>query len=324
MTVITAMKFNPSHGALVADEQVSDGNRKVNISEKIVSGSFEGWMSYAVGFSGLCSLSNEVELVVPQILAEEFQNKERSLTARQGVNLFANASLSIRRSYIDNYLYTHYGLTEEQFQRGKKTNNDESDIFSISSRIMDHYIWLIGDDGKLSREFPLTFVGLIEAEEEKGIRLYDFSTLDSGTLSPAAFPYATEGSGSDVADLELADFLENMPRSKRKDIDPFEGLAALLRATSRAVRRNMGVGGVPSIHILKEGKLLVPEDNVSQLAMHIARGTMERYLPKKFEREALESLLYSGEDWKAIDHEMYKTAKDKDGLRRLLSGYKKD
>lgn len=325
MTVITAMKFNPLHGAMVADEQCSYGYRKVNLSDKIISGTYDSWMTYVAGFSGLSSLIDEVARIVPKIMEEQHQqNGGNELSAREAMNLFAQSALQLRRTYIDNHLYTHYGLREDELQRGRKEKDDDSSkSMRLSEYLMGRYLDLIGPEGRLANEYVLCFIGLLKPENEDTISLCEFDSRD-GTLGPAAFPYATSGSGSDVADVVLSEFAEGLTRAQRLDMDPVDGLATLFHAVDEAIKRNYGVGGIPSICILKDGELLTPEDNVALLATHIVRSTTRHYLPKRFQRHALDALFYKGEDWEDVEKAMWKTAKDKEGLRRFLTGYKKE
>ncbi len=187
---------------------------------------------------------------------------------------------------------------------------------------MDLYLSMLGEEGSLSSEYPLGMVALLKPHERE-VELYRFLTYSSGTFEPFPLPYAATGSGEDTADLILAEFVEELPRKKREDIDPREGLAVLLRATYAAGKRNIGVGGTPSLCILKDDHVYRAEENASRLGMIITQATTRGYVSEEFRNEALEELFYKDTPWKEIKRMMLKNAdKKKDLLVEYFLGFR--
>ncbi len=91
----------------------------------------------------------------------------------------------------------------------------------------------------------------------------------------------------------------------------------------------MNVGGIPKVTIAKDGSIIEPLESNCLLAQQIVRGRKRGFLTKKFEREALESLMYAEADnEKACSRwfdAMLTKAKDRSrekALLRFLMGYR--
>lgn len=324
MTVVAALKFNPTHAAIIADEQVNYGLRKAELKNKVFSDSLGGWLSYALGSSGVASLSEELTILVPEFIQKQYQKPapERELfTARDAANLFADAALQFRKQYLEKYFLNYFRLSEEEFKHGRLLTGPGEEI-EISERLMDRYLSMIGEEGSLASEYPLGMVALLKPHE-KEVELYRFLPYSSGTFELCPLPYAATGSGEDAADLILTEFVEELPRKKREDIDPREGLAVLLRAVYAAGKRNIGVGGTPSLCILKDDEVYRAEENASRLGMIITQATVRGFIPKEFRNEALEALFYGNVNWRDVKKMMIETAdKNKDFLIEYFLGFR--
>src|SRR3989338_921187 len=116
-----------------------------------------------------------------------------------------------------------------------------------------------------------------------------------------------------------------MPRDKRTNISPVEGLAALLHATERASVRNQGVGGTPMVALLQERNVITPPEDSCKHAVELVKGARSGYLRPEFRNEALIALMYQNRDFAIIEPEMWKEAETLGKSRELglmLRGYK--
>lgn len=316
MTVISAMKFNSEEGAIIADEQSSNQLRKKDFATKLKEYNNSNGVLVISGGSGLSDLlyyiTERVESCVNNCKGNIKQAKHIALILDQEL---ANAMDFLR----DGCLKAKINVSLSEFQsRGKYLSENEfvklpDSIIEIGCRILD------------SHEFQewLSTGFVIFARDCQGVGLYALSNTVASPL-PVAQPYQCIGSGSDMADAEWAAFVDLLPRDKRNNIKPLEGIAALIYATERAARRNVGVGGTPFIGIItSDGTSVYPDENESRLAAEIVRGTHARLLPKSFQYEALEKLIYHKNYFSDIEEEMRDRAgKKSDKLSLLLRNYK--
>jgi len=189
----------------------------------------------------------------------------------------------------------------------------------IEPTLMQQYYRVLSADEGFGQLIHNTLIAL--TLDENGIQLYNISGELENPI-PSSRPYLTAGSGADMADIELYNFFEDMPRDQRQYIDPIEGIAALLNATESASKRNVGVAGTPSIGIFIESNLTSPGENNSRLAAEIVKGVKKGVLPKNFEKESLIKLILENGDFHEVERQMWQEANNETALSRLLRGYK--
>lgn len=328
MTVISAMKFNSTSGAMVADEQSSNLGRwrKYDFAEKIQVLDTQNKVIGIIGGAGAADILYDV---TQRVLSELPQYKEEMKSTLHLAEIVNGGMLQVKRKYVDGHLLSLFGLSERDFQTGYVPVRKKDELAGrITEQVMDRYIRAIsGNDDSFSALVNNSFL-LLACDEER-IQLYEIN-MGLANRIPVAQPYRTIGSGADMADEELSAFFDRIPRDQRENINPVEGISALIYATDRASVRNVGVGGIPFIYILKKSvsgspassKLIVPTENNSKLAVEVVRAARRDYISKGFEMEALEALMYKGEDFKPIEKEMWAKATNPQELSLLLRGYK--
>ena len=316
MTVVSGMKFNQGEGAIISDEQSSSGFRKENIATKIHSLDLgEGKPFALAGGSGYVMVLQDSIVQARDFLTN---NREKIRIGRDLASGFAHVFLNVKQQYLDGVLFGEFGLKERDFHAGYRTEQDGEKI-PLDPSIKSQYIELkrkLNSDGEL-----LNNSFLVLTYDERGVDLYRLLMAIEHPL-PIARPSDAIGSGSEQVDDEIAYYLDNIPRDERGNINPIEGISELLYGTERASIRNPGVGGTPLVKIIKEGKVISPGENETRLAVEIVKGCRRGYLPKEFERESLDALLYRGETFESIEGKMWECTSDREGLSRMLRGYK--
>ncbi len=316
MTVVSGMKFNQREGAIISDEQSSSGFRKENIATKIHSLDLgEGKPFALAGGSGYVAVLHDSIVQARDFL---IGNKDKIRIGGDIASGFAHVFLNVKQQYLDGVLVGEFGLRECDFHVGCRTGQNGEKI-PLDPSIKSQYSELrrkLNSQGEL-----LDNAFLVLTYDQEGIGLYRLSMAIEHPL-PVARPSDTIGSGSEQVDDEIAYYLDNIPRDERGNINPIDGISELLYGTERASIRNPGVGGTPLVKIIKEGKVISPGENETRLAVEIVKGCRRGHLPKEFERESLDALLYRRETFESIEGKMWESASDRQGLSRMLRGYK--
>lgn len=315
MTVISAMRFNKYEGAMVGDEQSSNfgSGRKDDLATKlIVLNRPEHKEALILGGSGAANVLHEVI------------ERGRENPTLQGIS---NVMRQVRHELIDEGLMTQSRCTEEDIQRGYKIVRDASgkpvDRVEISSDIKAKYEKNMEsmERGILGNQFLVVAYNRVT-----GISIYSVAMSTSRPFLNAQH-YLSIGSGMDMADATLYDFFSRKPRTKRAAINPAEGLAALLLATDKASMRNIGVGGIPYVQMVKgaegeEPRIISPSENNTLLAVEAIRGREAGFLTDDFVQKAVDELLYQNRNVEDVEKEMWEAATNKTSFSRMLRGYR--
>jgi hypothetical protein len=309
------MKFNEKEGAMVSDEQASTYIRKYDIAEKIHEIKTEEGV-VLLGGSGASDFLLEAYNSTKATI-DHYVKEKQPVSTDDVVQALSNAVSKLRRAYTEAFLRGRFGLSEAELQIGCKMLKDgraeldrEFKQQVANAMSSDQFTTMISN-----RFTVLTY-------SPEGTRIYGVDTTYARPV-PSSSPYGCVGSGVDMADSELSAFLETMPRDKRHEIDPLEGIAVLLYATDRASRTNVGVGGTPLISVIHKGTVLTPSENSSKLASEIVSAEHLGYLPHEFVKEALEELIYKGTDFREVNKAMGKAAAaNGENLVLRLRGYK--
>ncbi|MBI1969076.1 hypothetical protein HYS48_00140 [Candidatus Woesearchaeota archaeon] len=317
MTVISVMKFNEKEGAMIADEQATYGGRKAEGAAKIDELSNGGKVAGVMGGSGSADVLRDVSMQTVKAIRENASNTQ---DGKSLANVLGLVMAQVKRQYIDGYLLAEFGLREADFQSGHRTMPDGARV-SLDQSIMQRYQRILDGHDQAANQFLDNGI-LLLTYDSGGVQLYAAS-MALANAWPISGQYRCIGSGTDMADGELGAFLETLPREKREHIDIIDGITALLSATERASARNIGVGGIPIIRIVREGKLIKPGEDQSKLAAEIVKATKKGYVSKEFQREALEGLIYTAGDVAAFEESMWREAGDnRTKLDRMLRGYR--
>lgn len=312
MTVVSAMKFNDKEGAIVADEQSSTHIRKYDIAEKIYSIEKDDRIVLFGGAGAADFLFHVNDKIMGSIQRQE------SKTAGDIAGAVGRIMSCVRKQHIDSYLKANYDVSLLDLQRGFKIDPDEGKV-ELEKEYKQN-VWNMLNNNKGLEEF-VSGGFVILAADQRGINIYVASSVRENAI-PCARPYECIGSGKDMADAELGDFFGNLTREHRKSVDPTMGIAQLLHATDRASKVNVGVGGTPTIAVIREKKVIRPSENNSRLASEIVRAWKKGCLPEEWVMGALHSLVYAGANYKEIDKEMWNAATDTGRMNLMLRGYK--
>lgn len=320
MTVISGMKFNQHSGALVADAQSSTNMRKYAIATKIHTLENPDKSAIAViGGTGAADILFDVATQLPNIIAT---NPEHIRDGRSIADIVARHMASVKRQLIGSHLYSKFGLSEADFQSGQVITPQGGR--PIEPGIMQYYKEIIAGQA----EFAQQFLGngfLVMPYDKSGLQLYiaDMHTLAAPIL--ISRPFESIGIGRDTADSVLYTFFENMPREMLSEVNPIEGLAALISATKKASDRNNGVGGIPLIALVKSDKVTLPNERECKLGVELVEAIDGRFLPKSAGLALLDDLLYKSADFEQVSAQMLEHANHNRGALGLkLRGYKVD
>ena len=192
------------------------------------------------------------------------------MNGRRLASAIGAAMIQAKRTYIDGYLSSQFGLREVDFIRGR-TETGHGEPIVIDPAIRQRYDRILdGSDPAMGDMLRNQFV--ILTKDAESVRLWSVWPGAANPL-PMPFPYTCIGSGGDAGDAVLRDFVVNRTRGARADIDPVEGVATMLYATHRAGETNVGVGGTPHIAIISNGEApIIPSEQNSRLAMEAVRG----------------------------------------------------
>lgn len=326
MTVVSVLYFNETSGAMVADEQSSTTIRKVDVATKIHPITIPDFdqngaqsprpIHVLMGGTGTSDVLNAITIKALRY----GRTQQREYTSKEDVaKMVGQVMGQVRREFTHNYLMSTYGLSEADFQIARRTMPDGS-IHGLTPQLLTEY-----DQITKNPSGPLGFVMnnefLIFGADKEGAQIYRV-LMNLLTPVPVARQYESVGSGSDMAELELATFFESRPREERQNIGRVTGIQILLQATDAANKRNQGVGGTPMIGIIDDGKMIFPSGNSSTLAMEVTYGQKHGYLSQEFANEALESLMFKAEPYDTVEKEMWKATSDAERFSRALRGYK--
>jgi hypothetical protein len=326
MTVISALYFNKKggSGAVVADEQSSTYGRKYDITTKVQTISIPDYdqpegteipkICAIIGGTGSTDVLNEIAERSAEAIAADKRNiaRKEDLVARIG-----RIMGEVRGEFVNSFLYAQFRLSEVDFQTGHRTLPDGTRVPLTRQLLAEYDSIARNPNGPLSMAINNQF--LILGIDHNGAQLYN---VHNNLLKPVRVkaPYDTVGSGSDLADPALYRFYKKIDREGRTDIDPVEGISALLNATIEA-DMNHGVGGTPMITAIDNGKIYTPDSNRSRLAMELLIGVREGYLAKAFAHDSIGGLVFGDATFDATEDEMFRQATNAKDLSRILRKY---
>jgi hypothetical protein len=312
MTVVSAMKFNDKEGAIIADEQSSTQIRKYDIAEKIYSIEKDDRIVLFGGAGAADFLFNAKNDI------DDLVGRRKFDSAKDIAGAISHVMAVLRKQHIDSYLRANYHVSLMDLQRGFKIDPDEGEV-KLEKEYKQN-VWNMLNLNKGLNEF-VSGGFLILTAEQSGINIYVASSARDKVI-PCARPYECIGSGSDMADAELSDFFDHLPREDRKSVDDTMGIAQLLHATERASKVNIGVGGTPYIVVIKDNNIITPSENNSRLANEMVKVWKKGCLAEDFVMSRLHSLIYANANYEQINKEMWDASKDPERMNMMLRGYK--
>ena len=304
MTAINAMRFSKESGGMVTDSQGSNDIRKYDISEKVTLLDD----SFIIGGSGSSSVLNDARAKLTKIY-------DPKNTSRQNAEALSGILNESYRSFIEQEMRNRFGFGVKEFTMGRLTDGTPigSHLVSPAGELCD------GRDTSV-REYKQNAFLVIGKDASDDCYIYGVPMAMQSRLW--SLPFASIGSGMDESDKVLYEFVRNIPRAGRRDIDFVKGMAALIRATNRSSDINPGVGGVPTIaYFTKDGSKILPEED-SLLATEIVKATDCKLIPAEDALQALESLLLNREDYRSIEEKIFCKKDNYSEIMRFLRGYR--
>lgn len=308
MTVINALRFNEQEGAIVADEQSSTSSgRKYDIAEKLHQIEKKD-LKIIYGGSGASNFLYDIHTTVQDVMKK---NNGTDIKSEEFLDIFGKVILNKKITELDSILRSNYNVSYDDLIRGYCVRNGERVEIASKEAILQTI-------NKYSDENTSGFLMFLKDNSKSGIYI---ASTKSTIPQLWAQQYASIGSGSDMGETILYDFIKSKTREERINIDPIQGIIALLDATDVASKRNSGVGGTPSISIVFQDKIYTPSEINSKLASELVKARKAGCLRSAFVNKALEKLIFEQAKMEDIEADMWKHTKDSQKLSRVLRGY---
>ncbi len=307
MTVISAMRFNPQEGAIVADEQSSYGGRKLSFAKKlhlVSNGNFA--IFGGTGFADyLFDVSEKVRI---------YLEKKQLGTTEEIANLVAKIMDMRKQAIVSGEIESKFGVNSAEYFSGQKMFEGGQSVPIRPELMAEIHGYRMQFENEIAKNGFL-----ILGKDNEGVQIYK-SGASNTVPTLVARPYDAIGSGNDSSDERLVEYLEKVKRDELENVDPIWGLEALIYGTHRASLRNQGVGGTPVIYIIgNEGPFLVSEER-SELADKVVRGYRRDFLDKNVVEGLIRDSIYNSErEVDDIEDEMYEAPSDKREFRKYLS-----
>jgi len=315
MTVVSAMRFNESEGAMVSDQRGNRYMRHNDVMDKIHKVELpESGISILLGASGDASLACELT----EDIEDTLKNQDKIESKKQVMDIVDNILYNTLNYIRNRYLIKTYGISQVEFQTGLKQLT-KANTASIENSLKERYNRLIDGGDSVFNNYTNNAI-LTLVKDKTDCYLY-VAHMRTPTPIRITQPAESIGSGIDMADSVLSEFLEEMTREERTQIDRLTGLSQLLYATERA-KKNTGVGGIPQIYAMDKDKIHIPSEDQSKVALEVVKAGRKGFLPEEFQRKALEDLVYKTTDFMNIEQAMMNKASDPDKMSRYLREYK--
>lgn len=128
-----------------------------------------------------------------------------------------------------------------------------------------------------------------------------------------------------MGEASLYEFVSGLSKTSQCNIRSGEEILELMIATSQAAKRNIGVGGTPSMVALYKSRLYQPDEDTMKLSTEIAQGVNAGLLRHEWVFEEIKGLVFEGKPFDNAEHAMWAEARrtsSERGLNLLFRGYK--
>ncbi|PIN74991.1 hypothetical protein COV18_04495 [Candidatus Woesearchaeota archaeon CG10_big_fil_rev_8_21_14_0_10_37_12] len=319
MTVIIAARFDEKNAVMIADERSSTQVRQFDIARKLHTVRTEGGVHAVFGGTGVSDRLYECAIRFIDDIADKDGRPDIKFGWQLASALDQQLKL-VRHEMIDGELLRKYGLTRDNFLRGLFTDQRGNTGPINESWVVD-YKRMVEGEHPIVKELANQFLCL--SYDSKGRLCIHSTDMLSGKPYLVARPFETAGSGSDLAQVVLSDFYGTASRDNNYIVDKCEGVLAAVSSANAAAKGNIGVGGTPYIQPLVDGKLEdCLSDAESRLVAEIAKGHDKKLLGTDFAKQAVNDLVYERKTASSVEEEMWRRTTNKEGLSRLLRGYK--
>jgi hypothetical protein len=240
-----------------------------------------------------------------------------------------NTIVQMKHRHINQQMKARYGFSGADFLRGWYLNDQKEKIEITDSELKKEVFEMMTWDknGKITQSVFLNSGILVGYAPESGFRLYHLD-ISNGFYQEVAEIFMAHGSGTMGATPAFAEFTMDRQGEERYNIDPCEGVFAIIDAVNEAKRKNLGVGGYFNI-ILMDGKSAKLDKKIRQFTDHRAKLATEivecvhfGYLAKVDSLVLLDSLLFKETDFLTVHQSFEKKLSDPITASRFLRGYK--
>ncbi|MBN2382904.1 hypothetical protein JXQ70_08485 [bacterium] len=347
MTSINAIKFNHYSGAMICDEQRhwNDDRMKIYGADKILPVVADDIMhrfqlAAAYGNTGTSSIGDEIRLTLRTRIRDAYKDfcddkdaqKSDFMSIRDIADLTFSILMDVKHQHIDDQLLSRFGFTTREFCQGFQQLDDQ-EIPIKQPEIIERVQEMIAP--------PADFSGSNAVFGNKGIvagydRMHGFQiflfSMREQFCEEVPFGFAAEGSGSDTVNFVLPSFFDDHHCLHGEiDIDPVEGIMAIIDAVNLAARKNMGVGGYFNI-IVFNGKApdgdLISEinDHRSHMASEVVTLLRAGYISRAVAGEIIDSIIFQNKDIEWAENILFKGRSKEDihAMHRFLRGYKSE
>jgi len=342
MTSINAIRFNRHQGAVIVDETISCGDgQAVHASDKvqacIPNTVREAYGTVgAIATTGSCSIGQTFkndfhDWIEATFRAEVDKAGQRPATFLNLDELAAglfSLVIRVKHQWMSEWLRGQYGFTVPEFIAGSYERNGqkvEIKDTDLQRRITD---WLSWKNQTVDVERIFLNAGLFAGYDETcGFQIYHFD-LREGYWHRVQTCYFSEGSGRWSADPAMYPFVERLHYDERRgNVDPVEGLVALLAAVNAASEHETGVGGYPTI-MLFDGRRPLPDrqreiaDDRSWMATRVVKAWTSGHLSREDCHQFVQGLLFDDRSADEVYDDFWHRVREPERLCRLLRGYK--
>ncbi len=344
MTSINALKFDDYSGVMVCDEQRSWGpeDMKLYCAYKIrpcVPDEIQKQYGLvaAYGNTGTSTIGDELKFTIKQRIQEEYDNEIERLgkkpkqfkTIPEVAAIMFDIISRMKHEHINQELKGKYGFTTKDFCRGfylKDGQKIEITDQEVIRNVDDMLTWK--SRGQAARSVFLNAGIIAGYEPREGFKIYHYSMIEM-FWEPVQGIFVAEGSGLDAVNLRMSEYAgrKSIPE-RRGNIDPVEGLVAIIDAVNSASYHNIGVGGYYNI-IWFNGrakdnmkKMVEINDHRSKLATEIVATLGEGLITQDTAFRLINDLIYKDKPYNQVNDQFFKKARDLKRLTRFLRGYK--
>jgi hypothetical protein len=344
MTSINALKFDDYSGVMVCDEQRGWGpeDMKIFTAYKIrpcvpPAIQKEYGLVAAYGNTGTSTIGDELKFNIKQRIQDEYDKEFERLGKKPkqfktmdeiGAMMF-DVITKMKHEHINQELKGKFGLTTKDFCRGfymKDGQKVEIADKEVIRQVDEMLTWK--SRGELARAVFLNGGIVAGYEPREGFRIFQYSMIEM-FWAPVQGVFVADGSGCDTVNLKMADFANRKSIPERRgNIDPVDGLYAIIEAVNTASYHNIGVGGYYNI-IWFNGrakdnmkKMVEINDHRSKLASEIVTACEEDFISQDAAFKLLDDLIYQDKSYDSINDQLFKKTRNPKELGRFLRGYK--
>jgi hypothetical protein len=299
MTIISAIRLNSEEGILASDQMGTLVTANYLSAIKV-----ESFESETV--TALIASTGSGETAI-RIINEYKRRSPQPKTADELVAQFEDTAIGCRQSILSEYLRRLISPVEVCGYN-----------FPPSEVALKRYERCIdGNDSTFSKKSS-SFILLVADPEDVSIHSIVFSE------PPIRYrrSYATRGSAQKLAEPILANVFESQPWEKEKQVDRFDGLAAVISSVI-AAKRHESVDGVPHLYLLQRNKITEPSQNNALVAEHAVTARQAGFISKEQLYNVLDIAIFQQACWQDAQTALYNSAGDRaNSLQDHILGFK--